>query len=114
MRPAEGRVLGVVDAAVAPGIAAEEAPGGVRAAFHEPVEAKRIDRVLRAARVVLAGAGGREQAECVPPRVDETGPGGAGDPPAAAWPSTSRPCSTSHTWPWACAASARPGRATST
>ena len=69
------------------------------AALHEPVCPKRVDRVLRAARVVLAGAGGRQQAERPAPRVDEADA-------EIAWHLTPQPCrvrrrtcSTSQPWP---------------
>ena len=53
---AEVGVLGPVDAAVAPRVAAQQPPAGEDAALDEAVRAERVDRVLRAARVVLARA----------------------------------------------------------
>ena len=44
----------VVDPAVAPRIAAEQAPAGLRPTLDEAVLAERVERVLGAARVVLA------------------------------------------------------------
>src|SRR6185369_13941047 len=72
--PPEVRVLGVVDAAVAPRVAAKEAPRRENGTLEEPVGAEGVDRVLRAARVVLACPRGREQPERVAPGVDEADP----------------------------------------
>ena len=60
--PEQPLVVRVVDAAVAPRVAAQEPPAGEHRAADEPVLAQRVERVLRAGRVVLAGAG-REQPE---------------------------------------------------
>ena len=61
-RPAEREdrlVAGVVDAAVAPRVAAQQrASPRARLRARSPNSRKRVDRVLRAARVVLARAGG--------------------------------------------------------
>src|SRR5437764_14722511 len=46
--------MGVVDAAVAPGVAAEQPPAGEDRPLQEPVLAQSVERVLRAGRVVLA------------------------------------------------------------
>ena len=50
-------VAGVVHAAVTPRVAAEKPPGGEHRAARRAVAAKRVDRVLRAGRVVLARSG---------------------------------------------------------
>ena len=104
-------VARVVDAAVAPRVAAEQPPAGDDPAADEPELPERVERVLRAARVVLARARRRQQAERVPPGVDEAD---AEPPHACTLPSTSRTCSTSQSWPRVATASARPGRAART
>src|SRR5215218_6339606 len=63
----------VVDPAVTPGIAAQNPPAGEDRSAHEPVVAQRVERVLRARRVVLA-ARGKERAEGVAVGVDEPDP----------------------------------------
>ena len=69
IRPAEQRrIRRMIHAAVTPRVAAQDPPAGEDAALQQPVATESVDRVLRAARVVLAGPGGREQAEAVPPR----------------------------------------------
>ncbi len=73
----ETLVTDVVDAAVAPRVAAQEPPGGQQAAAQETELPKRVDRVLRAGGVVLAAAL-REGAERVPIHVDAGDAGGPG------------------------------------
>jgi len=108
----ERRVLGSVDATVTPRIAAKQTPGCEHRALGEPVDSKRVDRVLRAARVVLARARRGEQAKRVPPRIDESDT----DVPHVdgTLSSTSDTCSTSHPCPRASYGSTAPCRTTST
>src|SRR5262245_35918866 len=107
----------VVDPALAPRVAAQEPPAGEDHSPHEPVLTQRVDRVLRAGRVVLAAAG-KEDAERVPVHVDEPDAevgGQAGDDRhAAALPSTSSTRSPSHSKPFASVPSTSPGRTIST
>src|SRR5262245_4137845 len=109
--PEQRLLLDVVDTAVAPRVAAQQPPRCQHRTAEETVAAKRADRILRAARVVLARAGRRQQAEGPAPRVDEPDPQ---VPHVAAFPSTSATCSTSQACPRLSAGSARPWRATST
>src|SRR5262249_35800992 len=85
----------------------------------ETVLPERAERVLRAARVVLAGAGRDQQPERVAVGVHEPHPGERGRGPqteghAATLPSTSSTRSTSQSCPRASAASGSPGRTAST
>src|SRR5690606_816801 len=63
----------VVDAALAPGVAAEEPPGGQDESLEDPVPLDRRDGVARAGRVILArGRSQRRDEALVPPdRRDE-------------------------------------------
>src|SRR3954452_7400341 len=101
----------VVDSAAAPGVTAEQATAGLRAADDETVLAHVVDRVLRTARVVLALSFREEHADGVPPDVDEAD---AHVPHAAALCRTSPTRSASQSNPRCSAASARPGRTTRT
>ena len=107
----EARILRLVDATVAPGVTAEKPPGSEQAALEEAVDPERVERVLRARRVVLARAGRRQQPKGVAPELNESDPDVLH---AAALPSTSVTCSTSHWWPRVSAGSATPERAAST
>ena len=83
------------------GLQRSEPPGSQQAAAQETELPKRVDRVLRAGRVVLA-ATLREGAERVPIHVDAGdagGPGEAGEPPhavRASSPAPSRPGNLPH------------------
>src|SRR5437763_16684869 len=93
---------------MAPRVAAEQAPCGLQRAAHEPVLAERVDRVLRARRVVLAPPR-EEQPHGVPVRVDE----GDRDVPhaaALAFPRSSATRYRSHSNPRDSETHARPGR----
>ena len=82
------------------------------AALEEAVDPEGVDRVLRAARVVLARAGRASGGRTYAAR-----PGRGAIPMiphAAAFPSTSVTCSTSHWWPRVSAGSATPERAART
>src|SRR5205823_11817671 len=86
---------------------AREAPTGLERALHEPVLVHRVERVLRAGRVVLAARRREERRSEVPPEPDD-------ELHAATFESTSSTRSPSQSNPCASAASASPGRATST
>ena len=90
---AEAGVLGPVDAAVAPGITAEDPPAREGGALEKTVDPERVQRVLLARGVVLAGPGRREQPERVAPYEDQAD---ADIPHAEAFPRTSVTWSTSH------------------
>src|SRR5262245_57432518 len=101
----------VVDPAVTPRIAAEDAPAGEHAATDEAELAERVEGVLRTARVELACALGREEPEGPAPRVHEP------DPEVLhvrAFSRTSAISVTSQSFPRTSAGSARPGRAART
>src|SRR5262245_62073001 len=106
--------LGIVDPALAPRMAAEEPPAGLRRALEDAVLADRVHRVLRAARVVLAAHGEerRDQQLVQPDREDRERPHAA--LPIAALPSTSSTRSPSQSKPFASIASGSPGFATRT
>src|SRR5690348_7690798 len=97
--------MDVVDAAEAPRVTAQQPPAGEDDAAEEPVLAQRVDRVLRAGRVVLAAAR-EEDAERVPVCVDEPDPEVGRNAQdlrhAAAFPSTSSTRSPSHSKPFDC------------
>src|SRR5205823_14357725 len=68
-------VVRVVDPAVTPGVTAEQPPAGKDGPFEEPVLPQRIERVLRARRVVLARAAEqRAQQEAVEVHKADGGP----------------------------------------
>ena len=96
----------VVHAAVTPRVAAQDAPARQYRAAHEPELAERVDRVLRAARVVLARPGGSQEPEGEPPGVDEAD---ACVPHEPAFSRTAAISSTSQPLPRVSAGSARPG-----
>src|SRR3954465_3177201 len=98
----------VVDAAAAPRVAAQKTPAGEGGAADQAALAQRVDRVLRAARVVLARVRRREQPERPAPRVDQAD---ADVPHAAAFASTSSTRARSHSEPRDSTAPGRPGRA---
>src|SRR5437762_14371942 len=98
--------MGVVDAAVTPGVAAEQPPAGEYRPLQDPVLAQSVERVLRAGRVVLAAVP-QQRADRPAVDVDETHREVLH---AAAFPSTSSTRSPSHSAPRSSAASARPGR----
>src|SRR5205823_6816513 len=81
----EPLVFDLVDAATRPGMAAEQPPAGEDATSQQAVAAQRVDRVLRAGRVVLAGRR-EERAEGHPVGADEAD---AEVPHEPAFPSTS-------------------------
>jgi hypothetical protein len=64
-------VLGPVDPTVAPRVAPENAPAGEDRALAETVNPERVDGILGARGVVLAGSGGREQPERMAPHLHE-------------------------------------------
>src|SRR4026209_492880 len=101
----------VVDSAVAPRVAAKDSPAGEHAATGEAELAERVERVLRAARVVLAGPVRRQQTESPAPRVHETD---SQELHERAFSSTPAPSVTSQSFPRTSAGSARPGRAART
>ena len=67
----EPRILCAIDSAVTPGVAAQEPPCREQTSFEEPMGAKCIECILRAARIVLARSRRRQQAERVAPDLDE-------------------------------------------
>src|SRR5512132_711805 len=69
----EPLVLDMIDSAVAPGVTAEKPPACEHDAAEEPVLAERVNRVLRARRVVLAGRR-EENAQRVAVQVDASDP----------------------------------------
>jgi hypothetical protein len=69
--PPKSRVFRTIKATVAPGVTAQESPAREEGALDEPVGAKGVDRVLRAGRVVFAGSGRRQPAECEAPGPNE-------------------------------------------
>src|SRR4051794_27567658 len=103
-------VLRVVNAAVAPGIAAEQPPAGEKRPFEKAVLAQRIERVLRAGRVVLAAVA-EQRADSPAIHVDEAH---REKLHTAAFPSTSSTRSPSHSAPRSSAASVNPGLTIST
>src|SRR5262245_54031430 len=111
--------MGVIDATVAPGIAAEKPPGREHAPPDETEFLERVYRVLRARRVVLAAACG-EEPERVAVRVHESNAEPAREDaesshaspvvvPPAGNPATSRTSPRSQSKPRASDASAKPG-----
>ena len=89
-------VTRVVDAAVAPRVAAQESPAGEHGAADEAELAKRVERVLRAARVVLARPARREEPEGPPPeRGRARSLRTSRSPPARARPRPPRPATPS-------------------
>src|SRR5207237_7635625 len=113
----EPLALGVVDPAAAPGIAAKQPPAGEDRPAEEPVMPHRIERVLRAARVVLAAAA-PEHAQRPAVGIDQpesrVGGRAQGVPHADAFPRISSTRSLSQSKPRVSAASASPGRTPST
>jgi hypothetical protein len=87
----EPRVFCPIDPTVAPGVAAQEPPRRKQASLEEAVRVKRVNRVLRAARVELARSGRRQQAERMAPDLDDRNSHvpRAARPHAMAFPSTS-------------------------
>jgi hypothetical protein len=107
-------IVRVVDSPVAPGIAAEKPPGGEDGAAQEPELTQGVERVLRAARVVLATAADRpgdERAHERAVRADEENRGGGQE---RSLRKTSSTRSTSQGKPCPSTASPRPGLAMST
>ncbi len=107
-------VVRVVDSSVAPGIAAEQPPGGEQGAAQEPELTERVECVLRAARVVLAAAAdrlGNERADERAVDADERDCDGGQE---RSLRKTSPTRSTSQGKPCPSTASPRPGLAIST
>src|SRR5262245_1918437 len=104
--------MGVIDAAVAPRVAAQEPPAGEHPTPDEPELPESVDRVLRAARVVLARARRRQEPEGPAPCLNQPDPDVLHD--RAAFSRTSVISPTSHSLPRASAGSASPGRAART
>src|SRR3954452_15818762 len=96
----------VVDAAVTPRVATEQPPAGENRALDEAELTQRIERVLRARRVVLAAVA--EQRADRPAVGEHQRHGHVLH--AAAFPRTSSTRAPSHSEPCSSAASVNPGR----
>src|SRR5919204_5215071 len=104
-------VMRVIHAAVTPRVAAEEAPAGEDRSADETVLTQRVDRVLRAGRVVLARVRKQRTDE---PAVDVEGRDREVLHAEPAFESTSSTRSPSQSNPRDSTASGKPGRTTST
>src|SRR5438876_947532 len=96
----------IVDAAAAPGIAAQKPPGSEDRPLEQPELLEGIDRVLGARRVVLALADPEKRRQREPIRPDGRD---AHVSHAAALVRTSSTRSSSHSNPFEATASGRPG-----
>src|SRR5262245_17759889 len=101
----------MVDAPVAPRVTAQEPPSRQDTPAHEAELAEGVERVLRTARVVLAGSGRGEEAERPAPCVDEPD---SDVLHGRAFSRISPISATSQSLPRVSAGSARPGRAART
>src|SRR6185295_8126928 len=99
-------VARVVDTAATPGIAAQQAPAGEHGPLEQSELLVRVDRILRAGRVVLALADSKERRKREAVHPDSADPD---VPHAAALPRTSSTRSPSQSNPFAATASGMPG-----
>src|SRR3954454_11816669 len=103
-----------VEPSVAPGVAAKQAPRGEQGAADQALRAQRIDRVVRAGGLVLAGRR-EERPEGRAPEPDRNNAQSVHQAAATfVMSSTSSTRSASHSKPFAVTASGRPARTIST